>query len=117
MESGTEDPPRSSAVPSRSIPDPDAEASTPVKKEETTSSIKGEELFVPGALYYLKRNMVGDEELFTLLKRHSGEHFYRLLLSSNLLNDHKCETHIYALRDVLKGLPSSSEDGIFSSDK
>lgn len=114
MELGTEVPPRSSAVPLTSIPD--TEASSPVKKEETTSSIRGKELFVPGTLYYLKRNVVGDEELFTLLKRHPGEHFYRILLSSNLLSDHKCETHIYALRDVLKGVPSSSEDSIFSSD-
>nr|XP_043609981.1 uncharacterized protein LOC122581770 [Erigeron canadensis] len=69
-----------------------------------------EELFIPGTVYYLKRkeekhngNKVNK---FTLWKRHTGEHFQRILLSNNLIADHKCDSHYYALRDVLKGIPA-----------
>ncbi|XP_075482211.1 uncharacterized protein LOC142522601 [Primulina tabacum] len=77
-----------------------------------------EDLFVPGTVYYLKRNMDAERnsrhsEYFTLLRRNPGEHFQRILLSSNILSDHKCDSHYYALRDVLKGLPSSLNDGTF----
>ncbi|XP_057965989.1 uncharacterized protein LOC131156374 isoform X2 [Malania oleifera] len=82
---------------------------------------KPEELFVPGTLYYLKRNIDTQNgecrkdnseggEFFTLWKRHPGEHFQRIVLSSNLFSDHKCDNHYYALRDVLKGLPRSADD-------
>lgn len=77
-----------------------------------------EELFVPGSVYYLKRNLGShcgsSGEFFTLWKRHPGEHFQRIVLSSNLISDHKCDSHYYALRDVLKGLPGvPSDDSIF----
>lgn len=72
-----------------------------------------EELFIPGTVYFLKRNVDSDTynrhgkggEFFTLWKRNPGEHFQRIMLSSNLISDHKCDSHYYALRDVLKGLP------------
>ncbi|KAL3517676.1 hypothetical protein ACH5RR_020265 [Cinchona calisaya] len=85
---------------------------------ELVSCSAPEDLFVPGSLYYLKRNVVCQrngkgEELFTLWKRDPGEHFQRILLSSNLISDHKCDGHIYALRDVLKGLPGSHDDSLF----
>ncbi|XP_043693787.1 diacylglycerol lipase-beta isoform X2 [Telopea speciosissima] len=75
-----------------------------------------EELFVPGLVYYLKREVDADHgsisskgrESYTLWKRHPGEHFQRIVLSSNLISDHKCESHYYALRDVLKSLPVSN---------
>ncbi|PRQ25910.1 putative lipoprotein lipase [Rosa chinensis] len=71
-----------------------------------------EELFVPGTVYYLKRNVDADtSDYFTLWKRNPGEHFQRIVLSSNLISDHKCDSHYYALRDVLKGLPSSNDEG------
>lgn len=73
------------------------------------------ELFVPGTVYYLKRNVDPEShhrhiEYFTLLRRQPGEHFQRILLSSNLISDHKCDSHFFALRDVIKGMPSSLDD-------
>ncbi|GKU86315.1 hypothetical protein SLEP1_g852 [Rubroshorea leprosula] len=93
---------------------------TVVLKEEAACAVP-EELFVPGAVYYLKRNVDGYSdsgsgtgiEYFTLLRRHPGEHFQRILLSGNLISDHKCDSHYYALRDVLKALPSSNDESIF----
>ncbi|KAL7126684.1 hypothetical protein ABFS83_14G204000 [Erythranthe nasuta] len=84
------------------------------KLEKGTSKVE-EDLYVPGTLYYLKRNVDSESrhkpgEYYTLLRRHSGEHFQRILLSSNIISDHKCDSHYYALRDVLKGLPSSSDN-------
>ncbi|KAL6210674.1 hypothetical protein ACLB2K_015906 [Fragaria x ananassa] len=71
-----------------------------------------EELFIPGTVYYLKRNVdAHTSDYFTLWKRNPGEHFERIVLSSNLISDHKCDSHYYALRDVLKGLPSSNDEG------
>nr|GMD15520.1 sn1-specific diacylglycerol lipase beta [Ipomoea batatas] len=72
-----------------------------------------EELLVPGSVYYLKRNTDEAMEFFTLWKRHPGEHFQRILLSSNVISDHRCDSHNYALRDVLKGIPTSSDEAIF----
>nr|GMD12179.1 Sn1-specific diacylglycerol lipase [Ipomoea batatas] len=72
-----------------------------------------EELLVPGSVYYLKRNTDEATEFFTLWKRHPGEHFQRILLSSNVISDHRCDSHNYALRDVLKGIPTSSDEAIF----
>ncbi|XP_054803454.1 uncharacterized protein LOC129306745 isoform X3 [Prosopis cineraria] len=96
-----------------------------VDRKETSIALKTggdeskvhEELFIPGIVYCLQRNMGsqtdGGKQYFTLLKRHPGEHFQRIILSSNLISDHKCDSHYYALRDVLKGLPWSGEEGIF----
>lgn len=90
-----------------------------LQKERTAGPVP--ELFVPGTVYYLKRN--ADEnfessngrgsEYFTLWRRQPGEHFQRILLSGNLISDHKCDSHNYALRDVLKGLPSSNDESLF----
>ena len=86
-------------------------------KNGGTAGTVPEELFVPGSVYYLKRNTgihsESSREFFTLLKRHPGEHFQRIVLSSNLISDHKCDSHYYALRDVLKGLPGPDDEGIF----
>lgn len=105
------------------------ESPTVVKTKAVTSTAKlgdesklGEELFLPGTLYYLKRSVDSDgvsknnsssskpNEIFTLWKRNPGEHFKRIVLSSNLISDHKCDSHYYALRDVLKGLPHEFEE-------
>ncbi|XP_075100798.1 uncharacterized protein LOC142176634 isoform X3 [Nicotiana tabacum] len=96
---------------------PSGNATSLVRREEAGSKV-ADELFVPGSLYYLKRNadarINGNSgEYFTLLKRHPGEHFQRILLSSNIISDHKCEGYYYALRDVLKGLPGSPDEAIF----
>lgn len=90
-------------------------------KGDTSSLVRQEgnaELFVPGTLYILKRNANArsegnSAECFTLWKRHSGEHFQRILLSNNIISDHKCDSHYYALRDVLKGLPGSTDEAVF----
>ncbi|TQD73442.1 hypothetical protein C1H46_041028 [Malus baccata] len=81
-----------------------------------------EELFVPGTVYYLKRNVDAHagssngrrREYFTLWKRHPGEHFQRIVLSSNIITDHKCVSHYDALRDVLKDFPASDDENKFS---
>lgn len=89
---------------------------TTVKQDEVTMP---EELFVPGTLYFLKRDCdtsLGKRsrrrETYTLWKRHPGEHFQRIVLSNNLISDHKCDNHYYALRDVLKSLPGPDYKGI-----
>lgn len=84
----------------------------PVPKKKDKSKVP-EELFVPGTVYCLRRHVDTETgtihgkaaDYFTLWKRHPGEHFQKILLSSNILSDHKCDNHYYALRDVLKGLP------------
>ncbi|GAB4830508.1 hypothetical protein Ancab_020219 [Ancistrocladus abbreviatus] len=96
---------------------------TSVAEKEETATLMHEELFVPGTVYYLKRNQptynsnanrTKGNVYFTLWRRQPGDHFQRILLSSNLISDHKCNSHLYALRDVIKGLPSGpSNEGIF----
>ncbi|CAK9150022.1 unnamed protein product [Ilex paraguariensis] len=105
-------------VPTSSMP---VGTSNALTKKDQAACTMAEELFVPGTLYYLKRNVdthggsnigkVG--EFFTLWKRHPGKHFQRILLSGNLISDHKCDSHYYALRDVVKGLPGSGEEVFF----
>lgn len=86
-----------------------------VQKEEASASLC-EELFVPGTVFFIKRNVDTQagisREFFTLWKRHSGEHFERIVLSGNIISDHKCDSHYYALRDVVKGLPGPDDQGI-----
>jgi hypothetical protein len=80
-----------------------------------------EELYVPGAVYYLMRSLRGTPkssagkqvEYYSLWKRDPGQHFQRILLSGNFITDHKCDSHYYALRDVLKGFPSFINESIF----
>lgn len=68
-----------------------------------------EDLFLPGTLYYLQRDIEDindvEEESYTLWKGDPGENFQRILLSRNLISDHRCESIYYALREVLKTLP------------
>ncbi|XP_072968371.1 uncharacterized protein [Typha angustifolia] len=81
-------------------------ASAPAKQDGSLP----DELFTPGTLYYLKREIDDgthgkSKESYTLWKRRSDENFQRILLSGNLISDHKCDNHYYAMRDVLKSLP------------
>lgn len=102
---------------------PISKKTTVIMNEEKPASFTHEELFVPGTVYYLKRNTETQKdggnkvskniEYYTLWKRDFGQHFQRILLSSNLISAHKCDSHYYALRDVLKGLPASGSEGIF----
>lgn len=91
---------------------PESEAKTILNNLEEAAP---EELFTPGAFYYLKRDIeegsgsVKSRESYSLWKRNPGEHFQRILLSGNLISDHKCDSHYYALRDVLKSLPASDD--------
>ncbi|KAK4796198.1 hypothetical protein SAY86_028524 [Trapa natans] len=84
-----------------------------VKREEVKAE---EELLVPGTVYYLKRKVDNGNggESYTLWKRHRGDHFQRIVLSSNLFSDHKCDSHYYALRDVLKDLPLPNNESLFA---
>lgn len=73
-----------------------------------------EELFVPGTIYYLKRNVddidgCKKSESYSLWERHPDQNFRRIMISGNLISDHRCDSHYYALRDVLKSLPISSD--------
>ncbi|URE22909.1 Lipase (class 3) [Musa troglodytarum] len=73
-----------------------------------------EELFVPGTIYYLKRNVddidgCKKSESYSLWERHPDQNFRRIMISDNLISDHRCDSHYYALRDVLKSLPISSD--------
>ncbi|KAL6998742.1 hypothetical protein U1Q18_044998 [Sarracenia purpurea var. burkii] len=103
-----------------SISKPSGDRAVLVRKEGTIGAMP-EELFVPGNLYYLKRNVDNHgsshnnegREFFTLWRRHPGDHFQRILLSNNLFSDHKCDSHYYALRDVLKGFPGPIDESIF----
>ncbi|XP_030499949.2 uncharacterized protein LOC115715249 isoform X1 [Cannabis sativa] len=97
---------------------PRATSTPETEHKRRSTSPCPEELFVPGSVYYLKRNLDSQSrnggEFFTLWKRNPGEHFQRIVLSSNLISDHKCDSHYYALRDVLKGLPGHDDyKGIF----
>lgn len=99
------------------MPSKSTKENSVVVKTEGTKPAVPEELFIPGAVYYLKRNLGSQNDVgkdfFTLLKRQPGEHFQTIILSGNLITDHKCDSHYYALRDVLKGLPWCGEEGIF----
>ncbi|CAM0885065.1 unnamed protein product [Alopecurus aequalis] len=83
-------------------------ASKPDKSEEEDVYVP-EDLFLPGTLYYLKREVGvvngAEDESYTLWRGDAGENFQRILLSGNLMSDHRCENIQYALRDVLKTLP------------
>ncbi|GJM99623.1 hypothetical protein PR202_ga16743 [Eleusine coracana subsp. coracana] len=90
----------------------------PTNSTEVTSLSKKDEfvpedLFLPGTLYYLQRDVENidgvDDESYTLWRGDPGENFQRILLSGNLISDHKCESIYYALRDVLKTLPATTE--------
>ncbi|GAB2262827.1 hypothetical protein Droror1_Dr00003824 [Drosera rotundifolia] len=119
----------STEVPSEKLPNVgsrDASISKPnvAEKKEEPATFSHAELFVPGTVYYLKRSHTshsrdGDSnktkcnEYFSLLKREPGDHFQNILLSGNLISDHKCDSHYYALRDVIKGLPGHVGESIF----
>ncbi|KAL5076983.1 hypothetical protein RYX36_015967 [Vicia faba] len=83
------------------------ENSVVVKVKETKPAVS-EELFIPGTVYYLKRDLIShndvEKKVYTLLKRQSGEHFKRIILFGNFLTDHRCDSHYFVLRDVLKGI-------------
>uniref|UniRef100_A0A7N0VHP6 Fungal lipase-type domain-containing protein n=2 Tax=Kalanchoe fedtschenkoi TaxID=63787 RepID=A0A7N0VHP6_KALFE len=100
------------------------ETSVSAAKKDQNGSVSTPELFIPGTVYYLQRSSDTSPEnishkkgiqQFTLWKRNPGNHFKRILLSSNLISDHKCNSHYYALRDVLKGLPGSPNPGVFDN--
>lgn len=88
---------------------PDGLKDDGIKEERRDLTLAHEELFVPGTVYFLKRKEEKHNgnrvNTFSLWKRKSGEHFQRILLSNNLIADHKCDSHYYALRDVLKSIP------------
>ncbi|RWV85463.1 hypothetical protein GW17_00052746, partial [Ensete ventricosum] len=72
------------------------------------------ELFVPGTIYYLKRNVddidgCKKSESYSLWERYPDQNFRRIMISGNLISDHRCDSHYCALRDVLKSLPVSSD--------
>jgi len=99
------------------MPSKAAKENSVVTKEAGTKPPVIEELFIPGTVYYIKRNLgsknnVG-KDFFTLYKREPGEHFQKIVFSGNFITDHRCDSHYYALRDVLKGLPWCGEEGIF----
>uniref|UniRef100_A0A0E0QVE2 Fungal lipase-type domain-containing protein n=2 Tax=Oryza TaxID=4527 RepID=A0A0E0QVE2_ORYRU len=96
----------SDAIKDQDRPLSTSEVLSPDSKEDV---FVPEDLFLPGTLYYLKRDIEDingvEDESYTLWRGDAGENFQRILLSGNLISDHKCESIYYALRDVLKTLP------------
>jgi hypothetical protein len=110
-ESGTA--PALSDVTTKSPP-PRLQSSTEVPKPDSEEDVYvPEDLFLPGTLYYLKRDVEvvngSEDESYTLWRGDAGENFQRILLSGNLISDHKCENIQHALRDVLKTQPLQEE--------
>ena len=98
------------------LPSEAAKETSGVTKVAGTKTAVIEELFIPGTVYYLKRNLASQnvgKDFFTLYKREPGEHFQKVIFSGNFITDHRCDSHYYALRDVLKGLPWCGKEGIF----
>uniref|UniRef100_A0A0E0EV22 Fungal lipase-type domain-containing protein n=1 Tax=Oryza meridionalis TaxID=40149 RepID=A0A0E0EV22_9ORYZ len=96
----------SDAIKDQDRPLSTSEVLSPDSKEDV---FVPEDLFLPGTLYYLKRDIEDingvEDESYTLWRGDAGENFQRILLSGNLISDHKCQSIYYALRDVLKTLP------------
>ncbi|XP_051193427.1 uncharacterized protein [Lolium perenne] len=96
-------------------PPPRLQSSTEVvpKPDSEEDVYVPEDLFLPGTLYYLKRDVEvvngSEDESYTLWRGDAGENFQRILLSGNLISDHKCENIQHALRDVLKTQPLQEE--------
>lgn len=96
--------------PSSDKGDPNSLALKPIETAQ-------EELFAPGTLFHIRGRCVaiagekttGGRESCTLWKGYPDEHFGRIVLSDTMLSDHKCDSHYYALRDILKGLPKSDD--------
>ncbi|KAG4976751.1 hypothetical protein AAZX31_13G104100 [Glycine max] len=99
------------------LPSEAAKETSGVTKVAGTKTAVIEELFIPGTVYYLKRNLGSQidagKDFFTLYKREPGEHFQKVIFSGNFITDHRCDSHYYALRDVLKGVPWCGKEGIF----
>uniref|UniRef100_A0A0D9XH36 Fungal lipase-type domain-containing protein n=1 Tax=Leersia perrieri TaxID=77586 RepID=A0A0D9XH36_9ORYZ len=99
---------------SDAIKDQDRPASSSVLSPNNKEDVYvPEDLYLPGTLYYLKRDIEDvngvDDETYTLWRGDAGENFQRILLSGNLISDHKCESIYYALRDVLKIMPPQDD--------
>lgn len=89
--------------------------STKVLSSNSTNDVfVPEDLFLPGTLYYLQRDIENingiEDESYTLWKGDPGDNFQRILLSGNLISDHRCESIYYAMREVLKTLPPLPQD-------
>ncbi|KAG6525964.1 hypothetical protein ZIOFF_015937 [Zingiber officinale] len=87
---------------------PDIDSLSITKLEEQLP----EELYVPGTIYYLKRginNIDGHKsgESYSLWKRNPDQDFRSIAISGKFISDHRCDSHYYALREVLKSLPIS----------
>ncbi|KAF6151275.1 hypothetical protein GIB67_020597 [Kingdonia uniflora] len=72
------------------------------------------DLFVRGTLYFVKRDVnssscTNASDSYILWKREPDEHFQRVQQSGNMYSNYKCDSHLYVLRDVLKGLPRSAD--------
>nr|CAB3452895.1 unnamed protein product [Digitaria exilis] len=92
-----------------------ADSTKMLSSDSTNDVFVPEDLFLPGTLYYLQRDIENingvDDESYTLWKGDPGENFQRILLSGNLISDHRCESIHCALREVLKTLPPPPQDG------
>ncbi|BBN04068.1 sn1-specific diacylglycerol lipase [Marchantia polymorpha subsp. ruderalis] len=72
-------------------------------------------LHAPGTLYHIRSRSLKPAELSgketdygcSLWKGDSDAKLGRIVLSTSMLSDHRCESYYYALRDVLKGIPIS----------
>lgn len=79
------------------------------------------ELVAPGTLFHIcnrpiktpefNRNVDGGR--FSMWKGGAGSYLGRIVVTSNMFSDHRCESYYYGLRDVLKELPSSRNPVLF----
>lgn len=92
----------------------DADSTKVLSSNSANDVYVPEDLFLPGTLYYLQRDIENingvEDESYTLWKGDPGENFQRILLSGNLISDHRCESIYYALREVLKTLSPLPQD-------
>ena len=90
-----------------------------IEKEGAVSTVP-EELFVPETLFYLKRNTdtqagIGGE-YFTLLKRHPGERFQRIVLLNNLISNHKYDSQFICFKRCTQKASQDPRTMVFSDE-
>ncbi|CAK9214810.1 unnamed protein product [Sphagnum jensenii] len=103
-----------SPVPEKVVGKNPTEPKQPVNDEEAELLVPGTLLFICGGQPIQRPENTGKSqgrEGHVLLRGHPGTGFGPIILSGNMLTDHKCENVYYALRDVLKGLPKSGDTG------
>jgi hypothetical protein len=95
------------------------------EKQELVKTVKPPkdlpELVAPGTLFHIcsrqiktpKFNRNVDGEKYSLWKGCPDSYLGRIVVTSSMFSDHRCESYYYGLRNVLKHLPSSRKPALF----